>query len=262
MKRVCPAAHRLWMGVGARIVGAGLMVLVGIASTVALQATSSPPAGATYLNCVDGSPYGHCYSFAHNTGTTLAGIWGEWHDNYLTPGTSNSSHPWHISAEQWFKLTNGAEVEEGILNGYQYWGGCSCEAYAQVWADTTSAGVQYLHTIDTLSPDGDNHSYQISRAPTTNDWYIFLTGNADGESTVTESWQGPQEDVGGELYANSIYTPSGSESTTFTMYVEGENTSGNWITWDITNTHDTYADAGFNGTSWSTSEWSWNKPTS
>lgn len=226
---------------------------------VELGGAASPAfAGTTSESC---SP-NHCYSIAQFNGL-LTGVWGEWLDENMNPGSSSASAPFHITSENWFLLNNGSYIETGLANGYQFTtnttGSCSCVTYGFFWADTNPNGVQWVHYGNDITPDLNNHTYEIQRAGTTNDWNIFLDYNLVGLSTATQTWNGTAQQVGGELYATAVNNPAGSFANTFNQYVQGENSSGSWYYYGQPST--TQVSAGFNGTSaYGNSQWAWNEP--
>ena len=192
------------------------------------------------------------------------GIWGTWHRNNLQSGGSSASQPNHINSEMWFTLTNGAYLETGLYDGFEpssYGNGCNCGAYAQFWADTDSNGNQFTHVIANVSPTGQTDTYQISRAPNVNQWYIFLNGNNVGLSTITQAWSGPRMDIGGELQAPSDTNPSGSHADDFDMYAKVINGNGQAVNWPEIDRRYLSESPPFQGVSYSLNptEWSWQK---
>ncbi len=233
-----------------RHVWSAMTVLAVVTQLIAVR-----PASAQTASCLDP----HCYSIMMLTSGQWTGAWGQWHSNYMAPGPSSPSLHAHINSEMWFSLNNGAYLEEGLINGYQFWpGGCACVAYSAFWADTTPGEVQYQHTIENIVPDGRDHTYQISRGPRVNEWYIYYDNKVRGISTVTGDWMGNRHDVGGELAALSTSTSPASHADTFDMHVKVIDTAGRAVKWPRIDA--TSISPGFNGFSWEPSEWSWNKP--
>ena len=186
----------------------------------------------------------------------------------MSPGLSSAIQINHINSETWFFLDNNSYIEEGLYNGWEgnFQGGLQTTAYQQFWADISPGyyGVFYEHTIQNISPDGVNHSYQISRAPTFPNWNIYVDGNYVNVSTVTQSadWKGYNQQVGGELQSNSVSSPPGSFADTFDMSVAGVNSAGQFFTYGSGFPTGTYVDAPgscFNGQVLNSSEYAWNK---
>ncbi len=211
----------------------------------------------------------HCYSVQSydQSSSQLTGVYISQHNNNMNPGGSSAAAPYHITSETWFTLGNGPDsstndyIETGLLDGYEFWsdGSCHCGAYAMFWADTRGdTGTQWQHTIANVSPDGTNHSYQISRGPSPNTWYIFVDGNRVGTSTALRSWIGYRMDVGGELYNPSTSQP-GSFADTFDIYRQIINASGAHVNWPRESW--TSITPGMNGTDYGQiNNWYWNKP--
>jgi hypothetical protein len=168
-----------------------------------------------------------------------------------------------MNSEFWFGLNNENYIEEGLRNGLESNdGGCNCIAYSIFWADhvgvSSGHDVEYRHIIANVSPTGQADTYQISRAPTPNQWYVFLNGNVVGVSTVTGDWAGPFEEIGGE-YQNTYVSYGHADN--FDMYTRVINGSGQAVNWDHRDFTYITPCGGFEGISHSGSptEWSWQK---
>lgn len=262
-----------------------LVPAVFVAVDVALSAggwqlASSSPAGADPNNC-ENSSEPHCYAqalFNQQAGATglLTGIFGQWHDNNMSPGASGPGVYNHIDSEEWFIVDSTGYVETGLFNGYPWWGGnnCgsgTCTAYMQFWGETApNNGVQTLYTIGSpISPDGVNHSYQISRASIRGDWKVFLDGNTVGFSAATldsGDWKGWQQQIGGELQSPSVSKPAGIFADTFDMYADGIDANGHFFAYgnatsppNAINIEPGPPSSCFHNQVYAPSEYSWNK---
>ena len=213
------------------------------------------------MNCYYG-PRGHCYSNAIYNGSGLTGLWGYLPRNNTTINTGLSADA-HISNEIWLNMDGDGYLEAGTVNwndSHAYDGGCGCQAYDLVWADTTPGGrqaQQWQHVIQHVTPNGAKDSFEFDHA-SGYDWNVYLNGSQVGHSTVTGGSSGNEMDMGGE-YASVSCQPAYGSADNFDDWAEVRDSGGNWFYPPI----HTYIDSncGFDGISYGDGEWSWNKHT-
>jgi len=107
-----------------------------------------------------------------------------------------------------------------------------------------------------VSPTGQTDVYNISRAGQTNQWNVWLDGNPIGLSTVTGSWNGAYSQIGGEY--TGIDTAYG-RADNFDMQELASTNGGNTYVAPPLNSFQIDPRSGFEGTSYGTGEWSWQK---
>jgi hypothetical protein len=235
-----------------------LIPLVALIAMVGATLTTAEPASAS-VSC---SP-AHCYSWARWNGS-IAGMWGQWHRNYMNAGGSSTGQ--FINSEMWMGFDGGGWIEMGLKNGYTangvagtVDGSCGCMAYSWFWADTQVGGPYngigfWRHILGNTSPTGNNNTYQISRAGTVNQWNVYLDGVPRGLSTATQRWTGIWQQIGGE---SSNANSNTARADNFDMYAKYINSSGVPTNWGGPNQTNITPGAGMEGVSYSGSEWSW-----
>ena len=237
-----------------------LIVLVG-AVAVPLQLISSSPASASPP---DSCKNPHCYDQAV-IGVALSGLEGQWTDEDFqipasevdAPYTSDGYGLYHFSEEMWLLTDESTDqwVEEGLARacdtdiysqGEQYVGQ-SCTnaggvpAYEQFWADDNKEDEFYWHLIGTLTPDGDNHVYEIwdSSNGGNIDYEVYLDYNLVATTTDQIKSSGYGLQSGFELYSPGINNKeySGNFNQYMQQYV---NSVGSWQNIDIDGSQDEY----------------------
>lgn len=214
----------------------------------------------------------------------------------------------HLANEMWLwtDSTGNSWVETGVLAGYEKKtsynpNGCNCVAYEIFWADAhdySANGQVYLHTIYNITPDGNNHQYEIAEqglSGQSTDWNIYIDGNLAGTSTIQTSTVAYNHQAGIELaeYANDFCLPgttscavpdddnevgaaSGEPDTEPDYDADRADTFDNYLQvyvnggWEYWPSMQTFVDAGcnvfaegfcLNGSEVHTYEWADNKPT-
>jgi hypothetical protein len=163
----------------------------------------------------------HCYADAiHGADASVSAFNLETHANFMTPGCSGPSDPWHMTAEQWVIMNDGSYVEMGIINAWTYWPDNKVSqptnAYAFFWSDTDADGHQSIHTIRNTVPDGTDHTFSIQRtAPKT--WAFILDGQIAGVSGIVHASAAVQQRIGLEWAAPDAHT-CGARADRFDMY--------------------------------------------
>jgi hypothetical protein len=215
-------------------------------------ALATPPSQAFNGNC----SFNHCYSVKRAGTSSATGVIITLNNNNLTPGTSYTVATPFFNSEAWLVASNSSWVEAGISNGYNftlgYWA-YSFFTYTYNSQTDVSSGWVYLSYT---TPNGGTHTFQISRAATTNRFSIWVDGTGHPPNFTSGNvsfWQG-QPHVGGELYTSS----ANAHADTFNIYKWQVTTSGAITQWPTTGS--TYAiTSGFNGVNHGTF-WSWNAP--
>ena len=229
-------------------------VVVGLLAVAiaALTGVAAAPAAQAATSCI--SP--HCYSVGLLYRSDFTGIYGEWHSNNMY--LSNADYPSgsHINSEMWLSTntTGSTWVETGIRNGIDPGDPCGCTAYEVFWADESSGGNFARHYIANVSPDGTDHSYIIQRGSSANRWDVYYDGYLQGTSTVTGSWTGYRQAVGGEVQVNDLST---AWCDWFEQTSEFRDGAGNWyLSVGGASVPTQEVDPGFTGY-WVNSDWVW-----
>lgn len=211
---------------GRTVLGAVLLTMLAVP---VVTFGSALPAAAQSCGHSSGS---EAYSIAWYCGSS-SGLEGQWHDNNMYLSTADYNSSGHITNEMW-ALTAVGWIETGLLNSANLWGAnpCGCVAYQQFWADDN--GNFYFHWLNNLSPDGNNHVYEIlNRGGGSNYWDIYLDYSYKGTSRIQTTTTSYQTQVGLELFQGygQPYVNSSSHADTFTNYIEDY--SGSWFypTW-------------------------------
>jgi hypothetical protein len=227
------ARRRTWV--------AAVALVAAIAGVVAV--VLPVPAGAFSGNC---SPY-HCYSIDWDTrGYAFAGTLVEQHNSYMTPGNGGGD----INSEQWLVSAGGAWAEAGLKNGWDP--NYGRYAYGWFWADSTDGGrTQWLYPQ--FSPDGTDHTIQISWGPCCYTFNVYIDG-VHRATTRNVRFQYGQPQWGAELMG----TPTNAHADTFNQYLSVVNSSQHVVGGSVVNPGSVHA--GMNGVSWASNEWSWNAP--
>ncbi|HEY3843143.1 MAG TPA: hypothetical protein VGL48_07810 [Acidimicrobiales bacterium] len=193
----------------------------------------------------------HCYSVKYDSYTAAAGSIDNLNNMYLTPGSASASSPFFFNSENWIGNGNGW-VETGIVNGWNF--AYNEGAYAYFEFDATTSGHESgWWYYDYTTPDGTNHTTQISRSPSANVWYVYFDGNLVAGSQNVGFWTG-QPIVGGECYCNT----TGEYADTFSQTVYDVNSSNGQIeVWPGAAGY--LIHAGMNGGDYGT-YWVWNAP--
>lgn len=196
----------------------------------------------------------HCYSVLRmKTLTSYYGVYTDMQAANMSPGQSSSSLPYFTLAHAWFGPTSSYAnwVEIGYINGYRF--DIGTVGYCTNWAAKPASGVFETHTIGCLSPDGVRRSFQISRGNAINKWNFYQNNSLVATLSNSGFWGGTGSSAGGEFYLNT----SNSFANTFDMNIRVFNGSGQPVLYPF---QDQTVNAGFNGISYSKSQWSWNRP--
>jgi hypothetical protein len=254
-----------------------LMVVIALVTPViGTSVLMAPPASAEVCGLADGC---HVYSAGY-VYADATGLEGQWHPNDMYESASDYDAYGHINSEMWLGDPEGGYVEVGLLNGIacikaipgcgQLNGNpCACLAYQLFWAGTTDQGEQYEHWIANTSPTGANLVYEILNVPGTTDWCLYINyGNCLGPSTALSTSYGNYEQVGLEIAQGGGHRdidPS-SHADTFSNYIQIY-AGGRWTYPPLSALRDHPCDTtgnpeGYctNGLSYSSGEWSDNKP--
>jgi hypothetical protein len=215
-----------------------------------LPFSTVPEAGAANQNCLNP----HCYSVKFDSYTAAAGVLDNLNNNNLTPGGASASKPYFFNSETWLANTGagGGWVETGISNGWNFTLNTGAYAYFE-FDQNNSGGDSGWYYYDYTTPNGTNHTTQISRAVTPYFWAVYLDGALEAVSGNDGFWTG-QPQVGGELYSNL----SNEHADTFNQTTYQVNsTTGAVQPWSGAAGYRIHA--GFNGVDHNTF-WSWNAP--
>ena len=105
-----------------------------------------------------------------------------------------------------------------------------------------------------MTPDGTDHRYVIQRGSAVNSWDVYYDGYYEGTSTVTGSWTGSEQEVGGEVAVDDLST---AWSDWFEMTAAFRDGAGNWYWTNAGASVPTQrVDSGFTGY-WYNSDWVW-----
>jgi hypothetical protein len=220
----------------------------------------------------------HCYSFGQPYQSGNNGLEGQWHDELLNMPHSEVEDGYHISNEMWFMTDSNGWVEEGLANACDHFfstGTCAEaggeQAYLRFWASNDSQnGEFYFHLIGTVSPDGDNHVYEIvDPSSCDNDDYTVYV-DYDSVGTATDQFYCNSE---AEMFGIELDSPganSGEVADTFNNYMQYYDDGVGWEYYTSpagVNTIPCGTGSGYypngeclNGTTYQASEWSDNKP--
>ncbi len=205
-------------------------ILLALGVVITVGGNKATAYGPNYNYCQ--YDYGcHVYSIGYYQANGLEGAEGQWHDNYLAlagteygsdytngPYTPYIGYPSHINNEMWLLTdsTGSSWVETGLMANFEPsapWNpnGCNCVAYEIFWADANN-GKFYFHTIYNITPDGNNHQYQITEQGLSGQstyWNIYIDGILAGTSTIQTSTVAYNQQAGIELeeYANDFCLP-------------------------------------------------------
>lgn len=224
--------QRVCVSLGVVLVSALLAPMLSLA----VQTTAS--ASDAEYDCT--SP--HCYSVG-DAENDYAGIEGQWLDTNLAMPADETDVGGHLTNEMWLNTSSTQWVEEGLDQACDAFvpTGDTCseeggvQAYLQFWADASSSGDFYFHLIDTLTPDGDNHVYEIWDGSNggNNDYQVYLDYNQVGTSTVQNSSSGISLQAGMELYSPPGVN-SDEHSPDFDNYIQTYiNSRGTWADVDF-----------------------------
>lgn len=129
------------------------------------------------------------YTVAQNyDGQYYKGIFGSWRNNTTLRDDNDWSGRKHINAVMWAytHTDNGQTVEMGIRNGYE--DAIGRVAYYAYWGDHDRYNNYFRHPIAYTTPNGTNHTYQISRNGTNpNFWDVYYDYNFINTSTNQNS---------------------------------------------------------------------------
>ncbi|GAB3873064.1 hypothetical protein ACFQ1S_08245 [Kibdelosporangium lantanae] len=196
----------------------------------------------------------HCYSIGQLFRSDFTGIYGHWHSNNMYLTNAEYATGSHINSEMWLLMPNNTWVEDGIRNGNDPGNPCGCTAYEVFWADESTGGGFFRHFIANVTPDGTDHWYMIQRGSSANRWDVYYDGYLQGTSTVTGSWTGNQQQIGGEVQAHDLAT---AWCDWFQMTAEFRDGANNWYWTRAGASVPTQSvDAGFTGY-WVDSDWVW-----
>jgi hypothetical protein len=225
----------------------GLVAIV----TAVLAGVAAAPAAQAATSCINP----HCYSIGIlDRSDDFTGIYGEWHSNNMYLADSDYAYGGHINSEMWLVMPNGTWVEEGLRNGIDPGDPCGCTAYEVFWADASTSGNFSRHYIANVAPDGTDHSYVIQQGSGVNTWDVYYDGAYQGTSTVTGSWTGHEQQVGGEVQVNDLST---AWCDWFEMTSDFRDGAGNWyLSNGGASVPTQQVDPGFTGY-WYNSDWIW-----
>jgi len=214
-----------------RVKAVAALASVFVLSCFAAVVDSTRPAEAsTTQSCLPQ----HCYADAiHGADASVSAFDLETHANFMTPGCSGPSNPWHITAEQWVIMNDSSYVEMGIINAWTYWPDNKVSqptnAYAFFWSDTNTQGHQYIHTIRNTVPDGTDHTFSIQRTAPRN-WAFILDGQVVGVSGIVHATAAVQQRIGLEWAAPEART-CGARADRFDMYPSLLYSGSGWTDW-------------------------------
>jgi len=171
----------------------------------------------------------------------------------MSPGVSSQANPWFTLAHVWFGSTSSYTnwIEMGYINGYR--ADIGTVGYCTNWAAQPSSGVFETHTIGCISPDGVRRGFQMSRGNATNKWNFYQSNSLVATLSNSGFWSGVASEVGGEFHVNA----TNCFANTFDINARVFNGSGQALLYP---SQTQTVDPGFNGISYSQSEWSWNRP--
>jgi hypothetical protein len=235
-------------------------LLIPVLAVLALVTFSATPVGAlTGTYC--GTPStNHCYSVAYSSNGSWTGFVGNWHANYMTPGSTSAAIQNFTDSEMWLlanvNQNNGDPEwgEMGIINGWDV--SLASPAYGSFVGWFNPYGTFFWQYLDTFSPTGATYTFQMSRGTTVNNWTYYQNG-MPRIYIQSNWWLGTYGLGGGEFYTATTYSAPFPHADTFDMNLSLVNGSGSVVTYPIgsTNIH-----SGFNGISYGAGEWSWNAP--
>ncbi len=255
----------------------GGAVFLALSAMSVLCLSTGSPAQAAGPFCGGNT---HCYSVGEPSTIDNNGLEGQWYDELLNMPHSEVEDGYHISNEMWFATSYNSHgygwVEEGLANACNVYGATSSDtcadlggeqAYLQFWATQDNvANKFYFRLIDNLSPDGDNHVYEIwdTSSCDNDDFTIYVDFAAVGTATDQHSCKSDEEFFGIEL--SSPGANSGEVADTFNNYMQYYDDGVGWEYYgspagEITIPCGTYPNGEcLNGTTYQDSEWSDNKP--
>lgn len=219
---------------------------------VAACLINAPDASATFSGYACGTAGGgHCYSMQTDT-TSQSGLWtaikGTMNEASDTPGTGG----YIVTSQYWLTLSSSDWVETGYINAFNSDVNQFSYSYFIGYFDTSDT--YHLEFLENLTPNNSNHSFQISRGPTTNEWYFYFNGSFVA-NRYTPMWQAPYGQMGGEIGAPARTSAVYPEANTFYATAQLQTADGAFHTFAPTNTN---IHAGLNGLQNSPGEWSWN----
>lgn len=160
----------------------------------------------------------------------MIGNYAQWHNNntIITSAAASAGH--HVNQEMWVytKQNESMWVEVGLRNGIYAENPCNCQAYSVFWAEFDNTGAEHRHYIANTSPNGTNHSYQVSHVcDGCAQWAVYYDGNLKGTSTYQLSGTSYDQQIGQE---NTSITPA-THSDDFDMYAQYQSVDHVWHYW-------------------------------
>lgn len=130
----------------------------------------------------------------------MSGWEAQWHDINVELSNDDYGKYGFLTDETWLIMPNGGFVETGLFNGIfndlatvSTSNPCNCLAYSTFWADySTASGLVYEHWLSNLSPDNNNHVYEILNRGGTNYWDVYydyvLQGTPNKQTYASASY--------------------------------------------------------------------------